>query len=186
MIACLCSFVIVFSAVYLQRLILSRCAPNTAWLCRYFLSAYRRLVNQCRVSVKEETWTRVVTADTAGKQRAHEHAFIKGGPHVMFGRCEGTQNTHGLATIRVFGGVKSLTLFKTTQSSFTNFHKDNNTSLPEATDRWAEGMLKTVLRMVASRVPRVGWKPGFRNLCLYQGGKRVNIFTHSPSAVRPF
>lgn len=85
--------------------------------------------------VKEDTWNRVIAEDSMGKQREHDHAFIKGGPHLMFGRSEGTRDSNGLVTVRVFGGVKSLTLFKTTQSSFTNFHTDNNTSLPEAADR---------------------------------------------------
>ena len=85
--------------------------------------------------VKEDNWTRIVTADSGGEERLHNHAFNKGGPHFMYGRCEGTRDDHGLIKIRVFGGVKNLTLLKTTQSSFTNFHMDNNTTLPEATDR---------------------------------------------------
>lgn len=85
--------------------------------------------------MKEDTWNRVTTADTAGKVTEHNHAFLKGGPHFMFGRCEGSRGADGSFEIHVFGGVKNLTLFKTTQSSFTNFHKDNNTSLPEASDR---------------------------------------------------
>ena len=89
------------------------------------------------MTVKEDTWDRVIAADSTGKVREHDHAFVKGGPHFMYGRSEGTRNASGLITIRAFGGVKGLTLFKTTQSSFTGFHKDNNTSLPEATDRSA-------------------------------------------------
>lgn len=85
--------------------------------------------------VKEDTWNRVIAKDSTGKSREHDHAFLKGGPHFMFGRCEGTRGAHGHISIRVFGGVTGLTLFKTTKSSFNNFHKDNNTSLPEVEDR---------------------------------------------------
>lgn len=85
--------------------------------------------------VKEDTWNRLIAQDSTGKSREHNHAFLKGGPHFMFGRSEGKRGPRGQISIRVFGGVKDLTLFKTTQSSFTNFHKDNNTSLPEAEDR---------------------------------------------------
>ncbi|CAM9855016.1 unnamed protein product, partial [Sphacelaria rigidula] len=102
---------------------------------RHFLSSYPRLVSRCRVLVKEDTWKRVDTIDSTGKMRAHDHAFVKAGPHFMYGRSEGTRGADGLLNIAVFGGVKNFTLFKTTQSSFTNFHVDNNTSLPEATDR---------------------------------------------------
>lgn len=85
--------------------------------------------------VKEDTWNRVMAADSTGKTREHDHAFLKGGPHFMFGRSEGKRESCGRISIRVFGGVEGLTLFKTAQSSFTDFHKDNNTSLPEAEDR---------------------------------------------------
>lgn len=85
--------------------------------------------------VKEDNWERITTADTKGKSRAHDHAFVKSGSHFMFGRSEGTRGADGLLNISVFGGVKNLTLLKTTQSSFTKFHVDNNTSLPEASDR---------------------------------------------------
>lgn len=103
--------------------------------CRHFLSTYPELVSRCRVTVKEDTWNRIIAADATGKERPHNHAFMKGGPHFMFARSEGTRSTHGLVIVQVYGGVKNLTLFKTTQSSFTDFHQDNNTSLPEATDR---------------------------------------------------
>lgn len=87
------------------------------------------------MAVKEDTWNRIIAADSTGMERAHDHAFLKGGPHFMYARSVGTRDAYGLVTIKVFGGVKGLTLFKTTQSSFTNFHTDNNTSLPEAEDR---------------------------------------------------
>lgn len=92
--------------------------------------------------VKEDTWERITAVDTTGKLRAHDHAFVKSGPHFMFGRSEGTRGADGLLNISVFGGVKNFTLFKTTQSSFTNFHVDNNTSLPEASDRQEEAWIK--------------------------------------------
>ncbi|CAM9583158.1 unnamed protein product [Ectocarpus fasciculatus] len=111
------------------------CAEEFAVIvARHFLATYPDLVHRCRVMVKEDTWRRVQTADSTGKIREHDHAFLKGGPHYMFGRSEGTRQPCGRISIRAFGGVKGLTLFKTTQSSFTDFHKDNNTSLPEAED----------------------------------------------------
>lgn len=85
--------------------------------------------------MKEDTWNRITTVDTIGNEVPHNHAFMKGGPHFMFARSEGTRSAHGLVVVNVYGGVKNLTLFKTTQSSFTKFHKDNNTSLPDAKDR---------------------------------------------------
>ena len=94
-------------------------------------------MKRSRIIVKEDTWTRIMAeGSSGGLERPHNHAFVKGGPHFMYGRCECTRDEHGLVKAHVFGGVKSLTLFKTTQSSFTHFHKDNNTSLPEATDRY--------------------------------------------------
>lgn len=80
----------------------------------------------------------------------------------MYGRSEGTRDARGLVTIRAFGGVKGLTLFKTTQSSFTDFHKDNHTSLPEVTDR-------SVSKIVDKRPPCIFavWVPagsGWMNL----------------------
>ncbi|CAM9816026.1 unnamed protein product [Choristocarpus tenellus] len=112
------------------------CAEEFALiLTRHFLKTYPRLVSRCRVKVKEDVWDRIFTADSAGKKRPHDHAFTKGGPYTMFARTEGRRNSSGMPVIEVFGGIKELVLFKTTQSSFTNFHKDRNTSLPEASDR---------------------------------------------------
>lgn len=53
----------------------------------------------------------------------------------MYGRCECTRGSHGLLVLRVFGGIKGFTILKTTQSAFTGFYKDVNTTLTEVSDR---------------------------------------------------
>lgn len=115
----------------------AKLARPTCFHHRHFLATYPRLVTSCKVTVKEDIWNRVLTADTAGDVREHKHAFVKAGPQVLMARCHGTRDAHGLVSLRVFGGIKGFTILKTTQSSFADFHKDNNTTLPEASDRCA-------------------------------------------------
>ncbi|CAM9497227.1 unnamed protein product [Discosporangium mesarthrocarpum] len=112
------------------------CAEDFALiLTRHFLKTYPQLVSRCRVCVQEVIWDRIISQDSAGKTRPHDHAFVKRGPYTLTARSEGVRNAAGFPVISLWGGVKELVLFKTTQSSFVDFHKDENTSLPEASDR---------------------------------------------------
>ncbi|CAM9472517.1 unnamed protein product, partial [Phaeothamnion confervicola] len=79
-------------------------------LARHFLATYPRLVTRARIEVKQDLWERIVTPDSSGREREHDHAFQKVGPHWTFARVEATRSSAGLPVLKLWGGVKQLTV----------------------------------------------------------------------------
>lgn len=109
--------------------------PPPSLLARHFIEAYPENVTKCQVVVEEDVWKRAYALDEDGREKEHQHAFLKTGPQSMFARCEAAYQRIGGVSFRLYGGIRNLTMLKTTQSSFTSFHKDIYTSLPEVQDR---------------------------------------------------
>ena len=100
-------------------------------LARHFTSTYPEYVHRAEITVVEDRWERLEGRDSRGRARPHHHAFVKSGPAKGYAfACCGRDGR-----VQLKGGVRQLTLLKTTQSSFSNFHRDRYTLLPEAEDR---------------------------------------------------
>eukprot|EP00968_Pinguiococcus_pyrenoidosus_P025658 scaffold6610_cov245-Pinguiococcus_pyrenoidosus.AAC.2 len=91
-------------------------------LAKHFVRTYPRLVHQCEITVKEDIWERIDD---------HHHAFLKKGPMKRWAKATFSKD----GTLQLHGGVRQLTVLKTTQSSFEGFVRDRFTLLPEAKDR---------------------------------------------------
>eukprot|EP00602_Paraphysomonas_sp_CaronLab_P007583 CAMPEP_0185021112 /NCGR_PEP_ID=MMETSP1103-20130426/3776_1 /TAXON_ID=36769 /ORGANISM="Paraphysomonas bandaiensis, Strain Caron Lab Isolate" /LENGTH=274 /DNA_ID=CAMNT_0027552437 /DNA_START=115 /DNA_END=939 /DNA_ORIENTATION=+ len=105
-------------------------------VARHFMTEYPDIVNKVSVNIKRDSWERVVCPDSNGRMRPHSHAFKRVGPSVPYTVVTGTASSPGRGfAFSVRSGVRGLTVLKTTQSGFTNFHKCQYTSLPEDSDR---------------------------------------------------
>jgi urate oxidase len=83
-------------------------------------------VSHAEVSVEEEPWKRIMTADGP-----HPHAFTRGGSGAR--TCRVTRERGGAR--RTWAGLTGLEVVKTTRSGFAGFPKDRYTTLPETSDR---------------------------------------------------
>jgi urate oxidase len=95
-------------------------------LSNHFLTFYSHVL-KTNIEIEEKTWLRI---DMDGKP--HNHAFISGAQTgTRF--CIVKQNKHDRA--KLVGGLKDMIVLKTTQSGFVGFHRCDNTTLPDVTDR---------------------------------------------------
>ena len=73
----------------------------------------------CHIEVEETLWERA-TVDGA----AHEHAFLKKSPEMNCAVVEMDRTeARGTETPAVMSQIRGMTILKTTQSGFANFHK---------------------------------------------------------------
>lgn len=93
-------------------------------LVRHFLKTYAH-VTKATATLKQATWRRVVIDG-----KAHEHAFVGGGPQQRFARAVATRT--GLT---IEGGVRDLPIIKTTASAWKDFHADRYRTLKDTGDR---------------------------------------------------
>jgi urate oxidase len=103
-------------------------------IATHFINTYPNAVHECKVNVEEETWGRVFIDG-----KPHNHSFQKVGPNIGTAHCHAKRSLSGgrgaVVVARLIGGVKNLTILKTTKSSFENFIRDRYTALPETNER---------------------------------------------------
>ncbi|MBR7829145.1 urate oxidase [Actinospica sp. MGRD01-02] len=98
-------------------------------LARHFVDDIEP-VDTARVEIEEYAWERVTTADGA----EHDHTWVRRGPEVR--TVAVTVSGAGAAQRTwVVGGVKDLTILKSTGSEFRGFLQDPYTVLEPAADR---------------------------------------------------
>ena len=96
-------------------------------LARHFLSEYPMLT-AVEIDVSEDLWER-----TTVDGQAHEHGFVRTAPEKATAFVRITREDPDDPEIR--SGISGLVVLKTTQSGFTNYHKDKYTLLPETMER---------------------------------------------------
>lgn len=94
-------------------------------LCNHFLTKYSHVV-AAKASVEEAPWKRI---QINGEKHVHAFQMSPDAKHV----CEVTQNRGEKPLVKA--GIRDLRVLKTTQSAFTNFHRDEYRTLPDADDR---------------------------------------------------
>lgn len=95
-------------------------------LCRHFVKSYPQ-ASGAKVELSQATWQRI---SIDGKP--HDHAFTVAGPHVR--TCMVVLDRSGLEP-GVRGGVRDLTVLKTTESEWKDFHRDRYRTLKDTSDR---------------------------------------------------
>lgn len=93
-------------------------------LARHFLDAYAH-VSQVTVSLVEKPWSRLAVAGDD-----HAHSFISAGSERHECEAIATRDSTTLSA-----GLTGLQVLKTTGSGFSQFHRDQFTTLPETADR---------------------------------------------------
>ena len=104
-------------------------------LCKHFLKEYPEHVNKITVEILQDNWERLTLPSSRGTAMPHKHAFKRSGPTKQYARVIGEKRKFTPLSLTVVSGFKSLDILKTTQSSFTDFHRCKYTSLPEVSDR---------------------------------------------------
>ena len=108
-------------------------------ISRHFVTTYPKFIHSCKVIIHEETWERVDTglSEMNTRRVGHQHGFMKVGPHQYYAEAMARRD-FGSGKVKVqylHGGVRSLTVLKTTKSGFANFVRDQYTALPECDER---------------------------------------------------
>ncbi|KAJ3029061.1 hypothetical protein HK097_005855 [Rhizophlyctis rosea] len=121
-------------------------------LSLHFLSKYSH-ISSVDVLIESHNWTRIQTTTfspvsssstgtafpTTTTTKEHPHSFYRAGEDKRVVRLVGTRTSEPGKTLSVrytlTSGLKDLYVLKTTGSSFENFHKCENTTLPEMADR---------------------------------------------------
>jgi urate oxidase len=93
-------------------------------LARHFLDRNPRLV-RVRVDVTEHLWERIRRGE-----REHGHAFVRRGPETRTAAIQ----AHRRRTL-VGAGIADLLILKSAGSAFSNFLRDEYTTLPDTRDR---------------------------------------------------
>lgn len=95
-------------------------------LCRHFLQTYAH-VSAVKVELEQDAWQRL---DIEGKP--HDHAFMLAGPQrrVCIAKADRAN-----ANADISGGVRELTVLKTTGSEWKEFHRDRYRTLRDTSDR---------------------------------------------------
>ena len=88
-------------------------------------------VREARVEVEEYAWSRV---DADGSGAGHDHTWVRSGQEVRTAAVTVSGTAHARRTW-VTGGLKDLTILKSTGSEFHGFLEDEYTVLEPTTDR---------------------------------------------------
>eukprot|EP00798_Chlamydomonas_sp_ICE-L_P014548 gene14548-20589_t len=94
-------------------------------LAQHFVKTYP-LVTKAKVFVEQKPWKRVAIGG-----QAHDHGYALEGSEIRTTYV--TADKAG--KVEVTGGVKEMSVLKTTQSGYVGFLKDEYTMLPDSTDR---------------------------------------------------
>ena len=93
-----------------------------------FMCKSHAKVHACEVTVSQKPWTRVMTASGA----PHDHGYSLTAPATRTALAIAFDN--GSPTI-IFGGLKEMSVLKTTQSGYSGFKRDSLTVLPDTNER---------------------------------------------------
>ena len=96
-------------------------------LARHLLHEYP-VLTAVEVLVTEDLWQRVIA-----QGERHEHGFVREAPERATAHVRVTRESPEKP--EVVSGLSGLTVLKTTQSGFSDYHKDKYTMLPETTER---------------------------------------------------
>ena len=100
-------------------------------VAKHFVTTYPEAITECKVTIEEEIWERAIIDG-----KPHHHGFQKVGPQLGHAFCHAVRNNENKVVVKTLnGGVRGLTLLKTTQSAFENFLRDKFTVLPETKER---------------------------------------------------
>ena len=94
-------------------------------LAEHMVSSYP-LVSACETTVEQKPWSRVAVSDGA-----HKHGFMCTAPAT---RMAFALARRGAATV-AHGGLKDMSVLKTTQSGYSGFLRCPLTALPETSER---------------------------------------------------
>jgi len=92
-------------------------------VAQVFLREYTHVSN-VNLKIEEDIWERMVVDGTP-----HPHSFVKQ-PHLRTAKISASRSG-----ITIESGIKNITILKTTQSGFSDFHKCKYTSLQDVQDR---------------------------------------------------
>jgi len=95
-------------------------------LVKHFISEYEILTG-AEATVRQTIWERAVVD---GEQ--HEHGWIKRGPHSNIATAKLDREGNALSVTSI---LKSMTIFKSTQSGFADYLQDKYTLLPPCDER---------------------------------------------------
>ena len=104
-------------------------------ICRHFLSEYSQIVNRISVQIIKDRWERISAPDSLGRVAPHKHTFVRIGPNRPFTHVQGEKRPGSILKLDVQSGFNNLEIMKTTQSGFSDFHRDRFRSLPDSADR---------------------------------------------------
>ncbi|KIM58394.1 hypothetical protein SCLCIDRAFT_1218763 [Scleroderma citrinum Foug A] len=99
----------------------------------HFVAKYSH-INKALVTVEKLRWSRIPVG-VAGQERPHPHSFIRDGEDKRTAAVEVEKAVDGALTGKVTGGIRDLLVLKSTGSSFTEFVRDEYTTLVEVDDR---------------------------------------------------
>lgn len=111
-------------------------------LCKHFLQEYP-VLTAAEATVRMVLWERAVVG---GEE--HEHGWIKVGPEQAVAVAHMTRE-NSVVTVRSF--IVGMTIFKSTQSGFADYHMDQYTQLPPCTERCLSTEKAEWVRVAAGR-----------------------------------
>lgn len=86
------------------------------------------------IEISQDVWERLQVEDSFGRVAPHNHVFQRVGPSKAFTLVTVSQQLRG-PQVSVVSGLRSLEILKTTQSGFSDFHRDRFASLEDTSDR---------------------------------------------------
>ncbi len=95
-------------------------------LCKHFISEYS-ILTAAEAEVNMVLWERAVVDGSE-----HDHGWIKKGPETAAAKVR-LDREGGALSVTSF--IKTMTIFKSTQSGFDNYHMDKYTLLPPCDER---------------------------------------------------
>ena len=126
-------------------------------ITRHLIDRYEQ-VERARARVTEELWRRL---DVDGAP--HPHTFTRGGAEIRTTTVE--QDRSGAETVA--SGIDALVILKTTGSGFSDFVRDEFTTLANADDRILEALHKHAA-LVLQEIDDMGRPSPGQGLCRYR------------------
>lgn len=109
----------------------------------FLLDKYDHL-HKAFVDVEKLKWSRIVVGDHGieeaksnekDRETGHRHSFQRDGEDKRTAKAESVKNNNGTIDVKIAAGLSDLLLLKSSGSAFTNFIRDEFTTLVEVKDR---------------------------------------------------